>query len=174
MELCCNSPLHQWCVGQAGSSASGQEKAPGGVTGLASCLLPLAASCRGEVRVLCCASQIHPVSLGPSPSPGFVHSQWVAVPISPDMLGGCSHGEVERAMLVSGAPRGASCALPPRSAPLPRSEGEGGHPDTSYGPASAPHSTPQKGEVSLRRKSAPCLSFGCSSHVFSAAGSPSP
>lgn len=173
MELCCNSLLHQRCVGQAGSGASGQEKAPGGATGLASCLLPLPAPCSGEVRVLCCSSQIHTVSMGPSPSPGFVHPQWVAVPISPDMLG-CSQGEVERAMLMSGAPRGASCALPPRSAPLPCCGGEGGHMDTSCGPASAPHPTPQKGEVSLRRKSAPCLSFGCSSHIFSAAGGPSP
>lgn len=169
MELCCNSPLHQCCVGQAGSSASGQEKAPGGATAL----LPLPIPCSGEVRVLCCSSQIHPVSLGPSPSPGFVHSR-VAVPVSPDVLGGHSQGEVEHAMLMSGAPRGASCALPPRSAPLPCSEGEGGHMDTSCGPASAPHPTPQKGEVSLRRKSAPCLSFDCSSHIFCAVGSQSP
>lgn len=174
MELCCNSPLHQRCVGQAGSGASGQEKAPGGAATVASCLLPLPVPCRDEVRVLCCSSQIHPVSLGSSSSPGSVHSRWVAVPISPDMLGGCSQGGVECAVLMSGTPRGSSCALPPRYAPLPCCEGEGRHMDTSYGPASAPHPTPQKGEVSLRRKSAPCLSFDCSSHIFSAAGSPSP
>lgn len=149
MELCFNSPLHQRCVGQAGSSASGQEKAPGGVTGLASCLLPLLAPCIGEARVFCCSSQIYPDSLGLSASPGFVHSQRVAVPISPDMLGGCSQGEVEHAVLMSGAPRDASCSLPPRSAPLPSCEGEGRHMDTSYGPASAPHPhTPKRGSLS--------------------------
>lgn len=149
MELCCNSSLHQRCVGQAGSGASGQEKALGGVTDLASCLLPLPAPCSGEVRVFCCSSQIHPDSLGPSLSPGFVHSQWVAVPISPDVLGGCSQGEVEHGVLMSGAPRDASCALPPRSAPLPCCEGEGGHMDTSCGPASAPHPhTPKRGSLS--------------------------
>lgn len=61
-----------------------------------------------------------------------------------------------------------------RSAPLPLCEGEGGQTDTSCGPASAPHPTHQKGEVAERRKSAPCSCFGCSSHIFSAAGSPSP
>lgn len=81
MELCCNSLLHQQCVGQAGSGASGQEKAPGGVTGLASCLLPLPAPCSGEVRVLCCSLQIHAVSLGLSPSPLICASS----------MSGCSH-----------------------------------------------------------------------------------
>lgn len=148
MELCCNSLLHQRCVGQAGRGASGQERAPGGATGLASCLLPLPAPCSGEVRVLCCSSQIHTVSMGPSPSPGFVHPQWVAVPISPDMLG-CSQGEVERAMLMSGAPRGASLCSAPAFCPAALLWGGGrAHGHLLWPCLCPPSHTPKRGSLS--------------------------
>lgn len=157
MELCCNSPLHQGVLGKQVAVPQGKRKPQVG-------------------RLLCCLCQPCAVvrsgsCVAPHKSPQFL---WAGCCVSPDVLGGCSQGEVEHAGLMSGAPRGASCALPPRSAPLPCSEGEGGHMDASCGPASAPHPTPQKGEVSVRRKSAPCLSFDCSSHIFCAAGSPSP
>lgn len=174
MELCCSSPLHQRCVGQAGSSASGQEKAPGGMTDLASCLLPLPAPSSGEVRVFCCSSQIHPDSLGPSPSPGFVHSQWWLFP-SPQTCWEDA-ARVRWSMVCS-------CQALPEMLPvlfprvLPHCPAVRGRAGTWTPPMAQPLSpipTPQKGEVSLKRKSAPCLSFYCSSHIFSAAGSTSP
>lgn len=175
MELCCNSPLRQRHVGQAGSGAQGEEEAPGGATGLwpAACCpcQPPAAVWPGSYIAPLQSPSIPP---GPSPLPGFVHPQLVAVPVSPKhalMQPGqgracCTH--------VRRSPRCFLCSACVRSAPLPFCEGEGGRTGTSCGPASAPHPTHQKGEVAERRKSAPCSCFGCSSHIFSAAGSLSP
>lgn len=75
---------------------------------------------------------------------------------------------------VGQSPRCFLCPACARSAPLPLCKREGGWTDTSCDPASAPHPTHQKGEVAERRKSAPCSCFGCSSHIFSTAGSLSP
>lgn len=113
------------------------------------------------------------ISVAPSLLPGFV-PRLVAVPVSPKYtLMQPGRGAVCCAP-VGQFPRCFLCSACVRSAPLPLCKGEGERTDTSCHPASAPHPTHRKGEVAERRKSAPCSCCGCSSHIFSAAGSPSP
>lgn len=175
VELCCNSPLCQQSVGQAGSDARGEEEASGARGWfVASCPLPLPALCSGVAGVLHHSLPEPLDSCGTIPLTWFCASSAGGYPVSPKhALMQPGRGAVCCAP-VGQSPRCFLCSACMRSAPLPLCKGEGERTDTSCRPASAPHPTHRKGEVAERRKSAPCSCCGCSSHIFSAAGSPSP